>query len=135
MGKRRFGVSLPEELVERLDDLASRLGTSRSSLIQSMLIEVIEDRSHLLRPHRCKGVLVVVSDGRRSESVASVLERFGRCVISRTHHHIDNVCVDVSFVEGDSSEILELEGSLRRIGGVSERYLPVDCAGRGRDRG
>ncbi len=125
--KRRFGISLPEDLVDKIDELSSRLGMSRSSLIQSIIAEVIEDRAHLLTPHRCRGVLVVVSEGRSSELVSKVLERYGSCVVTRTHHHTEGVCVDVSFVEGDSHVILELEGSLRKIKGVSERYLPLGC--------
>ncbi len=125
--KRRFGISLPEDLVEKIDELSSKLGMSRSSLIQSILVEVIEDRVHLLTPHRCRGVLIVVSEGRSSELVSRVLERYGSCVITRTHHHTKGACVDVSFVEGDSQIILELESSLRKIKGVIERYLPLGC--------
>jgi len=125
--KRRFGVSLSEELVEKIDALSSELKVSRSKLIQDILAEVIEDRTHLLTPHTCRGVLIVVSRGGSSDLVSKVLERYSHCILARTHHHAGEACVDIGLVEGESEVILRIERELRRIKDVGERYLPFGC--------
>ena len=125
--KRRFGISLSKDLVEKIDELSRQLGVSRSELIQDILAEVIEDRSHLLTPHTCRGVLIVVSRGGNSEVVSRILERYSCCIITRTHHHAGGVCIDIGLVEGDSNVILKLENELRKLRGVGERYLPFYC--------
>lgn len=123
--KRRFGVSIPEELLGRIDSLSRELMVSRSSLIEELIRDGIEEKSHLLKPHKCRGVLIVVSKG--SESTVRVLEKYGSCIVSRNHQHSEGCCVDISFVEAQSSEILNLRKELRKIKGVSERYIPLAC--------
>lgn len=125
--KRRFGISLPEDMVERIDLLSSRLGISRSSIIQDLISEAIEDRTHLLRPHRCRGILIVVYSGERRELVSKVLERFRESLTTTMHNHVEGSCVDVCLMDGESELILELENQLRRVKGVSEKYLPLSC--------
>jgi CopG family nickel-responsive transcriptional regulator len=123
--KRRFGISIPEDLLDKLDSLSRELMVDRSSLIREMIEESIEGRSHLLTPHECTGILLVVSRG--SEDAGRILEKYCRCIISRSHHHSEDCCVDISFVRAKSEEILKLERELRRIKGVSERYIPLSC--------
>lgn len=123
--KRRFGISIPDELLEKLDSLSRELEVSRSLLIEELINDVIEERSHLLKPHRCRGILIVIS--RVPEGATRVLERYASCIVSRSHHHSEGCCIDVSFVEADSSEIMSLRKELKRIKGVSERYLPLTC--------
>ncbi|RDD54086.1 MAG: ribbon-helix-helix domain-containing protein [Candidatus Korarchaeota archaeon NZ13-K] len=123
--RRRFGVSIPSELLEKLDSLSRELMVSRSSIIEELIREAIDERSHLLRPHRCRGVLIVIS--RTPEGASKVLEKYSSCIVSRSHHHSEGCCVDIGFLEADSSEIISLRRELKRIKGVSERYLPLAC--------
>ncbi|MCS7103587.1 MAG: ribbon-helix-helix domain-containing protein [Candidatus Korarchaeum sp.] len=123
--KRRFGISIPEELLEMLDIISRELMVSRSSLIEELIRDVIEERSHLFKPHRCRGVLIVIS--RVPEGASRVLEKYGSCIVSRSHHHSEGRCIDVSFVEADSTEVINLRRELKRVRGVSERYLPLTC--------
>ncbi len=125
--KRRFGISLPEELVEKIDELSRHLGISRSELIQDILMEAIEDRMHLLTHHTCRGILVVVSQRGNGDKVSEVLEKYSECLITRTHHHAGESCVDIGLVEGDSDKILRMESELRKLKGVGEKYLPFWC--------
>lgn len=125
--KRRFGISLPEDLVERIDALSSRLGASRSFVIHDLISEVLEDRTHLLKPHRCKGVLIIVYKGENREHVSKVMERFREYLTTTMHHHTEGTCVDICILEGESEHILELESQLRRVEGVGEKYLPLSC--------
>jgi len=123
--KRRFGISIPEDLLDKLDSLSREMMVDRSSLIREMIEESIEDRSHLLTPHECTGILLIISRG--SEEAEKVLERYYKCIISRSHHHSGDCCIDISFVKANSKEILRLKRELRRIKGVSERYIPISC--------
>jgi len=125
--KRRFGISLPRDMVERIDMLSSRLGMSRSFIIQDLISEVIEDRTHLLKPHRCTGILIVVYKSERRESVSKVIERFREPLMTMVHHHVEGTCVDVCIVEGKSELILELESQLRQVKEVGEKYVPLSC--------
>lgn len=125
--KRRFGISIPDELLERIDSLSRELMVSRSSLIEELIKDVIEERSHFLKPHRCRGILIVVS--RVPEGASRVLEKYNSCIVSRSHHHSEGCCIDVSFVEADSDEIINLRRELKKVKGVSERYVPLVCIG------
>ncbi len=123
--KKRFGISIPKDLLDKLDSLSREMMVDRSSLIREMIEESIEGRSHLLTPHECTGILLVVSRG--SEEPGRILERYCKCIISRSHHHSEDCCIDISFVRANSKEILRLERELRRVKGISERYIPLSC--------
>ena len=70
--------------------------------------------------------MAIVSDREMEGKVSAVLERYSECIISRSHHHIEFGCVDISLVDGDSEVILNLERDLKSLG-VMERYVPLWC--------
>jgi len=123
-GKARFGVSVERRVAEELSALAEALGTDRSSLVNEALSEFLHDRVHVLRPHKCEGVMVIVYERGVAGRVSSLLEEHGGLIRSRMHVH-DGAgrCVETLFVAGDSREIVELERGLRGCGVVSCRYV------------
>lgn len=125
--KRRFGISLPSDMVEKIDKLASILMIDRSKVIEQMLADSIEDRTHLLNPHRCKGVLIVTSSGENTYIVSEVFESYGEYVKTRTHYHSGDICIDIGIVEAESKDILSMKRDFRRLKDVKERYLPFQC--------
>jgi len=125
--KRRFGISLPSDMVEKIDKLASILMIDRSKVIEQMLADSIEDRTHLLNPHKCRGVLIVISSGKDTHIVSQVFESYGECVKTRTHYHSGDVCIDIGIVEAESRDILSMKRDFRRLKNVKERYLPFQC--------
>jgi len=121
--RRRFGVSVPEEIAEKLDELARIVNRDRSSLVAEALRVYLHDHEHLMRPHRCIGVIVAWSkDG---DVKVDVLEEYMDIVRGHLHAHLDGYCVNVILVEGDSERIASLARRLSSRGGCTARYIPL----------
>jgi len=124
MGKRRFGISLPEDLAASLDELANKLEVDRSTLITEVLREFVHDRIHVLTPHHCRGVLIVVSGDKHASQLASMYEKYQKMVKARMHCHSENNCIDVLIVEANSDDILNFKRELLSLK-IKVRYLPL----------
>ncbi len=126
MRKRRFGISLPSQVAEELDELASTLEVNRSKLIEEMVSQGMVERGHLLREHRCTGVLMVVTTKGRESELYRVYNEFRGVIKSIAHFHSKGLCMDVLFIEeAESSEIASLEKEIRKVRVSVERYFPV----------
>ena len=125
--RRRFGVSIPEELAANLDALASKLGRDRSSIVAEALRTFIHDHIHLLRPHRCAGVIIVWS--RSGDGLRIGLEDYMDIVKGHMHTHIAGYCVHILAVEGDSERIASLTRILSSRPGCVARYIPLGGGG------
>ncbi len=121
--RRRFGVSIPEELASSLDALAAKLGRDRSSLVAEALRTYIHDHIHLLEPHRCAGVIIAWS--RDGDGLRQRLEEYMDIVKGHMHTHIAGYCVNILVVEGDSERIARLTRSLASLPGCVARYIPL----------
>ncbi len=121
--RRRFGVSVPEELARMLDELARVVNRDRSSLVAEALRVYLHDHQHLLRPHRCAGVIIAWS--RSGDVKAEVLEEYMDIVRGHLHAHLDGYCVNVVLVEGDSERIASLTRRLSSGGRCTARYIPL----------
>ena len=122
--KRRFGISVPEELAQDLDRLAEALSADRSRLVNEALRAFIEDHRHHLAPHECTGLLIVVA-APGSSRVPDLLEDFRDVVQGYNHFHASGLCIEVLFVSGPSSRVRALHGAVLRAPGCSVRYVPV----------
>ena len=125
MSKRRFGISIPGELADRIDQLASKLDIDRSTLITEVLREFMHDRIHILKPHYCKGALIIVSKERHASSLSEIYEEYQEIIKARMHCHADGECIDLLFIKAHSSEILEFKRKLYSLKAVRIRYMPV----------
>jgi len=122
--KRRFGVSVPEDLAGALDRLAEALSADRSRLVSEALRAFVEDHEHHLAPHECTGLLIVVAASGRSK-VPSLLEEFRDVIQGYNHFHTRGLCVEVIFVSGPSARVSALHGAVLKEPGCSVRYVPV----------
>ncbi len=129
MTKRRFGVSLPESLAKALDELSARLSVPRSTLIQEAVENLIEDYSHLTRPHHCVGLIVVTGIEGRLDA-QRLLEEHREVVRSSSHHHAGGRCLELIVVEGPSERIVQLLSELRAFG-CNARFIPLHSYGGG----
>jgi len=121
--KRRFGVSLPTEMADCLDQLASKLGVDRSSLIEDALKEYIHDHLHYLRPHKCMGVMIIIAH-RMHQGIHGILERYKDIVSQYNHLHIGEKCIETMIIFGDSDKIAKLHEELGEAG-CRIRYIPL----------
>ncbi len=124
MKKRRFGVSISEELARSLDELASALSTDRSSLVREALQEYLKDRCHLTVPHHCNGLLVVLGDPDRRR-LQEIVSEHHDLICGYSHLHVGDTCVDVIAVSGPSARIASLHRELMKLPSTRIRYIPV----------
>ncbi len=123
MSKRRFGVSIPADIADDLDELARLTGSDRSSLVAEALRQFIHDHLHYMVKHKCMGVLISVKT-RTVHSKGSLIDEFEDIVKNYIHHHMGNLCIEIFFVMGDSEKIVELHNRLRKIT-PHVRYIPL----------
>ncbi len=118
--KRRFGVSIPEEIAEDLEKLAKKLNVSRSEVICEALRIYIRDHAHYLTQHECCGIITVVS---KNPSL-SVVESFRDIIAEFKHTHIEDICINTFIVSGDSFRIAELHNHLLKTC-KDVRFIPL----------
>ncbi|MCD6195988.1 MAG: ribbon-helix-helix domain-containing protein [Staphylothermus sp.] len=121
--KKRFGVSIPIELAEELDELSKCLNCDRSRIVVAALKPYVHAHLHYMEPHICKGVLIAFSSGKIGKSV-NLIEKYKDIVQGYLHSHIDNNCVEVYIIKGPSEEIRKLDSDLRKEG-KEVRYIPI----------
>jgi CopG family nickel-responsive transcriptional regulator len=127
MRKKRFGVSLPENLVDDLDHLGRTLSIDRSKLVEEAVRLFIRDHRHHIHPHYCKGVLIIQSrtDSCLAVEVKKILEEFRSIIRFSVHFHVDDDCLDMIVTSGSSQDISRLHMRLRRLRDLSIRYIPL----------
>ncbi|MCH7661704.1 MAG: CopG family ribbon-helix-helix protein [Euryarchaeota archaeon] len=128
-------VSMPEELLNRIDEFADDHGyTGRSEVIREAsrnLLGEFQDRE--LEDHELMGVITVLFN----YETTSVEERMMRLrhehealVTSNFHSHIgDRYCMELFILEGDLTGISEFVGKIRATGDiltVDYSVIPVD---------
>ena len=120
--KKRFGVSIEESLAKTLEVLSNQTGVNRSRLIEEAIKGYLEDHSHLLVPHDCKGILVAHCPG--TGQLTEVTEEYRDIIVAWLHAHFNDECMEAFFVEGASTKIRGLYSEILRKG-CRGRYIPV----------
>ncbi len=122
MAKKRFGISLDESLAASIDLLSDKLGVNRSRLIEEAIRNYLEDHSHLLVPHRCRGVIVATCPS--SWMTRRVAEDYKEVINAWLHAHVQGECVEMLVVEGETDEIAKLYSTVKKMG-CRSRYIPT----------
>ncbi|OYT61546.1 MAG: CopG family transcriptional regulator [Thermofilum sp. ex4484_15] len=122
--KRRFGISVPEELAKRLDELAESMGINRSKLICEALEAYLHMYAYSPRGGRCCGVLTVtgLTDSAR---LLRLIEGFRDVVHEFSHTHAEGECVNILIVSGPTHRVAELRSRLVNSFKGDVRYLPL----------
>jgi len=124
VARRRFGVSIPEDLAARLDRLSDRLGVDRSSLVEKAIKSFLEDYGHLLIPHRCSGILILTCSEGSEGRLASIIEDYRDITTTRFHTHTDSKCIEALILSGEADRIMTLHQEVERAG-CRARYIPL----------
>lgn len=123
--KKRFGVSLDEDVFEALDGVAKGLGVDRSRLVALATREYLAGQLHFTKPHECEGVLILSYTSSEKNEVDKLLESNGSLIVGRSHFHAKaGCCVEMLYVRGFSDSIWNLHASANRICREC-RYVPV----------
>lgn len=120
--KRRFGISIPEDVASDLDILAEKLNVDRSKLVCEAIRTYIRDHVHYLSPHECYGVITLISND--NIRLLRVIEEFKDIIKEFTHIHIDEKCINALVVSGSSTKIAELHKRLLDIF-YNVRFVPL----------
>lgn len=123
MSKRRFGVSLPVDIANDLDELARLMKSDRSSIVAEALRQYIHDYLHYFNTHTCMGILIAVKL-KEAGKPSIVIDEFGEIIKNYTHYHFNHLCIEIFLVMGNSRKIVELHARLRKIT-PHVRYIPL----------
>jgi len=108
--KRRFGVSVPEDVAIDLDFLAKKLNIDRSKLVCEAIRMYIKDHAHYLTPHDCYGVITLISNN--NLKLLKIIEEYRDIIKEFTHIHVHEACINALIVYGPSGKIAELHKKL-----------------------
>lgn len=121
--KKRFGVSVPRELADKLDAIATFSRRDRSSVVAKALEELVHEELHYGDEHACSGILVLMGRTSPSESEIGELAKIVKASITV---RLNGIPVTVLFVEGSYRAIMDLRGTTARKSEFS-RYIPLYC--------
>jgi len=130
----RFGVSIPNRLLERFDGLIEEKGYSNRSealrdLIRDFLVE-----AEWASDEETIGTVTLVYDHHvkeLSDELNSIQHDMGPAIISTIHVHLDHhMCMEVVLVKGKSSDIRKMADRLIGTKGVVHGKLTAATVGR-----
>ncbi len=130
----RFGVSIPNRLLERFDGLIDEKGYSNRSealrdLIRDFLVEAEWESDE-----ETIGTVTLVYDHHvreLSDELNSIQHEMGEAIISALHVHLDHhMCLEVVLVKGKSSKIRKMADRLIGTKGVVHGKLTAATVGR-----
>jgi CopG family nickel-responsive transcriptional regulator len=119
----RFGVSLPENIVQKFDAHIEELGYSnRSKAIQDAITDFMTQNIWKQNEGRFIGTISYLYDHHVpdvNKRLVDLQHGFDRAIKSTMHSHITHdECVEVLIVEGNAKDIQRLYGQLSAIRGV-----------------
>ena len=133
MNVKRFGVSLEENLLVKLDALVKKQKFPNRSqairfLIQKKLVEEEWDNDKVVA-----GVIVLVYDHHKRElqnKSTSLQHDYFDLILSVQHVHLDhNNCLETIAVKGKARKLKELADKLIAIKGIKHGELVMSAAG------
>jgi len=128
-------VSMPDELLERIDAFADEHGyTGRSEVVREAsrnLLGEFEDRK--LEERELMGVVTVLFDYSSSaveQRMMQLRHEYENLVASNVHSHIgDHYCLELFILEGDLADISTFVGKIRATQdtlSIDYSVMPVD---------
>jgi CopG family nickel-responsive transcriptional regulator len=126
----RFGVSMPEELVIRFDQLITEQGyDNRSEAIRDLIRKALIEPSQIPVSQTVAGTIVLVYDHHISELPITLMELqhdYHHDIISTMHIHLNHEqCLEILVVRGQIQKLRELTNLIHIQKGVSYAELSV----------
>ncbi len=131
----RIGVSLPEKLLTRFDDIISQRGySSRSEGIRDAIRNYIVHYEWMsdVQGERVGVITLVYSHNQRGlvDSLTDIQHDFGRIVESSLHVHLDHEnCLEVVILRGDGQEVKKAAEKMMALKGVKHVKLTTTSMG------
>ena len=135
MKTTRFGVSMNDELLEKLDSIVERRHyPNRSEAIRDLVRAALVEDEWSATVGEVIGVLVIVFDHHQRELSSRLLEKeHGRAgdILATLHLHLDHDnCLETKVIRGKPEEVQSLADELMAMKGVKFGRLIPATAGR-----
>jgi CopG family transcriptional regulator, nickel-responsive regulator len=130
----RIGVSLPDTLLDKFDEIIEKRGySSRSEGIRDAIRSYISYYEWMgdIKGQRVGTVAVIYDHNKRglSNALADIQHHYSSMIKSSVHIHLDNEnCFEVIVLEGDGENIKELAEAIMALKGVKFSKLTTVAA-------
>ena len=129
MKVRRFGVSLEEDLLDKLDRLVEKHSfPNRSQAIRYLIRDALVEDSWQA-DSEVAGVIVLIYDHHKRNVVNHLLKiqhDYTSLILSSQHAHLDHDnCLETIVLKGNASRIQELSDRLIAIKGIKHGKLVI----------
>ncbi len=127
--KRRFGVSMDDEILKKFDKfIKKRNFPNRSEAITYLVKDAIINDFISREDERFYGVILIMYNHEKkgiNDDLVDVQHKYTKIIRSSIHIHIDEKnCFESIIVDGKGKEIQKLADSIKKINGVeSVRFL------------
>ena len=130
---KRFGVSIPDELLAKLDKLAKKKGyANRSEAIRDLVRDRFVDEEWTAPTGEVVGTVTLVYNHHArdlSDKLNDLQHSHFKNIISTTHIHLDqHNCLEVLVVRGESQKVKEIADRLIATKGVKHGKLVMTSA-------
>ena len=132
---KRFGVSIPDELLAKLDKLAKKKGYSnRSEVFRDLVRDRFVEEEWASVSGCVVGTVTLVYNHHAhelSDKLTDLQHSHYKNIISTTHIHLDeHNCLEVLVVRGKSQKVKEIADRLIATKGVKHGKLVMTSTGR-----
>jgi len=132
---KRFGVSIPDELLKKLDALIKKKGyPNRSEAIRNLVRERFVGEEWESSNEDVVGTVTLVYNHHShdlSDKLADLQHSHFKNIISTTHIHLDaHNCLEVLVVKGKSQKVKEIADQLISTKGVKHGKLVMTSTGK-----
>jgi len=131
----RFGVSVPEELLEKFDKIIEEKGyVNRSEAIRDLMRDFIIRNEWEIGDTEVAGTITMLYNHDEADVVKELLDlqhEYLEEIVSSIHVHMDeHNCLEVVIVKGKASRIKEIADRLLSLKGVKHGKLVMTGTGR-----
>ncbi len=131
----RFGVSVPEELLEKFDQIIERKGyVNRSEAIRDLMRDFIIRHEWETGDSEVAGTITMLYNHDEADVVKELLDlqhEYLEEIVSSIHVHMDeHNCLEVVIVKGKASRIKEIADRLLSLKGVKHGKLVMTGTGK-----
>ena len=134
----RFGVSIPDDLLDKFDVLIAEKGyTNRSEAIRDLIRDRLVEDEWSASDHEVVGTVTVVYNHEQSDlaqKLTQIQHRKHELVISSLHVHLDpHNCLEVLVIRGRSDDVKKVGQLLISTRGVKHGKITMTTTGQDLD--
>lgn len=132
---KRFGVSMEDGLLQKLDKIVSKKGyQNRSEAIRDFIRDHLVEQDSLDPKKEVIGTLTIVYDHHAhdlSDKLTYIQHDYHKNIISSTHIHMNHdKCLEVLILKGKSYKVREIGDRLISTKGVKHGKLVITATGK-----